>query len=204
MTRRTMAIFSAALVLAACSDDGSMEPTGDRLTRAEASVIANNVTANSDQTAAMPQATTVDASVVSSIPLNFTRELELNIVCPAGGNLQQKWTVTASIDAEAGDFSLDVVGFQKHLACAYVHEGLTITVDGDPDIDMEAHVATEDHHPTEHTLEINGAFKWTASDGRSGTCPISLDAVTDFGARRRTVEGTVCGHTISETTTWSL
>ena len=202
MTRRTMAIFSAALVLAACSDD-TMEPTGDRLTRAEASVIANNVTANSDQTAAMPQASSVTADA-NTIPIDFTQELELNIVCPAGGNLQQRWTVIASIDQDVGDFSLDVVGFQKHLACAYQHEGITITVDGDPDIDMEAHVATDNHRPSAHTLEIDGAFKWTASDGRSGTCPISLDAVTDFVARRRTVNGSVCGHTVNETTTWSL
>jgi hypothetical protein len=202
MTRRTMAIFSAALVLAACSDD-TLEPTGDRLTRAEASIIANNVTANSEQTVAMPEAATVSSSVVAADPVDFTQELELNITCPAGGTLQQKWNVIATIDQDVGDFSLDVVGFQKHLACAYQHEGITITVDGDPDIDMKAHIATDNHRPSEHTLEIDGAFKWTASDGRSGTCPITLDAVTDFGARKRTVNGNVCGHTVTETTTWS-
>ena len=53
MTRRTLAILSAVLVFAACSDDAA-GPTGDQLTRAEAQLIAGNVTANSEQATASP------------------------------------------------------------------------------------------------------------------------------------------------------
>ena len=41
------------------------------------------------------------------------------------------------------------------------------------------------------------------SDGRSGECLVSIDAVTDFNARQRTLSAQVCGHTINETTTWN-
>jgi hypothetical protein len=85
-----------------------------------------------------------------------------------------------------------------------MHEGITITLDGSPDIDLAAHASGRNHLPSgSHTLEIDGAFKWSASDGRSGTCPITLDAMTDWAAKKRTVDGNVCGHTIKETTSWS-
>jgi hypothetical protein len=201
MTRRTLGMLSAVLVLAACSDDAA-GPTGDRLTRAEAGVIAGNVTANSEQTAASPQMN-VNGDASASDPISFSNDLEINVPCPVSGRLQQRWTARVNFDQEAGTFEMEVNGNQKHLACAFRHEGVTLTVDGDPDIDIEAHVATANHRPTVHTLSIEGAFKWSASDGRSGSCPITLDAVTNFAARTRTVEGDVCGHTIKETTNWS-
>jgi hypothetical protein len=201
MTRSTLAILSAVFVFAACSDDAA-GPTGDQLTRAEAQLIAGNVTANTEQATASPQMSTLgDASAAD--PINFTNDLEFTVPCPVSGQLQQRWTARVTFDQAAGSFEMEVNGMQKHLACAFRHEGLTLTVDGDPDIDIEAHVATQNHQPTQHTLRIEGAFKWSASDGRSGTCPITLDAVTDFGARKRTMEADVCGHSIKETTTWT-
>ncbi|MGH7466300.1 MAG: hypothetical protein ACREK1_14045, partial [Longimicrobiales bacterium] len=53
------------------------------------------------------------------------------------------------------------------------------------------------------TFTLDGALRWETSDGRSGLCQLELDAVTDFAAQERTVQGAVCGHTITETTTWS-
>jgi hypothetical protein len=202
MTPRTLTAMAVATVIAtACSDDAA-GPSGDRLTRAEAAVIAGDITANSDRAAAMPQVASMNDGTAGD-PGTFTQELEINVACPVSGNIQQKWKVDASFDQEAGSFSLDIAGFQKHIACAFRHEGVTITVDGDPDVDLEAHVASANFRPTEHTLDVDGAFKWSASDGRSGTCPITLEAVTDFAARKRTVEGNVCGHAIRETTSWS-
>ena len=202
MTRSTLGMLSAVLVLAACSDDAA-GPTGDPLTRAEAALIAGNVTANSDQTAAAPQMSVTVGDAAASDPMSFTNDLEINVPCPVSGRLQQRWTASVTFDQATGTFAMEVKGNQKHLACAFSHEGITLTVDGDPDIDIEAHVATANHRPTEHTLSIEGAFKWSASDGRSGTCPITLEAVTDFAARKRTVDADVCGHTIKETTSWS-
>lgn len=203
MNRRTLALLGTVLVLGACSDDPA-GPTGDRLTRAEAALIAGDVTAKGDVVTAMPQmsASGVESST-AGIPRTFSQDLNITIECPLGGQVQQVYSVDATMDLDAGNFSLDVTGTQQHMACAVRHNGVTITLDGDPDIDMEAHVGTVNHHPQAHTLEINGAFKWTASDGRSGTCPINLDAVTNFAARTRTVAGTVCGHSYNETTSWT-
>lgn len=199
MTTRLMGMLGAVLVLGACNDVAG--PTGDRLTREEAALIAGDVTTSGGQTANSARPTTGDA--IAADPVTVSHDLEFTHPCPKGGKLQQTWKATASFDVAEGSFDLQVKGLQKHLACAYLHEGVTITVDGDPDIDIEAAASAARNQPGDHTLEINGAFKWTASDGRSGTCPITLDAVTDFQARKKTVEGTVCGHTFKETTSWS-
>lgn len=203
MNRRTLALLGSVLVLGACSDDAA-GLSGDRLTRAEAALIAGDVTAKGDLVTSTPQVTPngVESSA-TGVPRTFTQDLNITVECPFGGQVQQVYSVKATMDLDAGNFLLDVTGTQQHVACAVRHNGVTITLNGDPDIDMEAHVGTVNHQPQAHTLAIDGAFRWTASDGRSGTCPISLDAVTNFAARTRTVQGTVCGHSYSETTSWT-
>lgn len=201
MTRTITGAVCAVLVLSGCSDAAG--PSGDHLSRSEALVLASDLTVRSEQT------TTASSSRSSSLgtnadPTTITHELELTHPCPRGGQLKQSWKATATLDLPTGSLELDLAGQQEHVDCAYQHEGVTITVDGDPDIDFSAHAALSNHQPTgEHTFEVSGAFKWSSSDGRSGTCPVTLNAVTDWAAKKKTVEGDVCGHTIKETTTWS-
>jgi hypothetical protein len=81
---------------------------------------------------------------------------------------------------------------------------VTLTITGDPDLDFGAHVGVSNHQRSQpFTATIDGAFSWTASDGRSGSCTVEYEEITDFAARKRTVTGNVCGHTVNETLTWS-
>ena len=69
---------------------------------------------------------------------------------------------------------------------------------------LGAHAAVNNNQPSEpFTVNIDGGFNWTASDGRSGRCAIEYEQITDFAARKRTVEGDVCGHSVKETFTWN-
>ena len=200
MTRRTTAWIGALLVLGACSDP--IGPTGDRLTRAEAMLIADDVAAHGQQTTTASRPASAELTIASD-PITIENDLELTHRCPRGGELQQTWKASGSFDLQAGSYDLDIEGVQKHVGCAYPHEGITITIDGNPDIELSAHASGRNHQPSgSHTLEINGSFKWTASDGRSGTCPITFEAVTNWAAKKRTVDGDICGHTIKESLTW--
>src|SRR5688572_6284717 len=201
MTRRTTQWLCALLALAACSDPTG--PTGDRLTRAEAMLIADDVSARGQQTTTASRPAS-EALTINSDPITIENDLELTHPCPRGGELQQSWKASGTFDLRAGSYDLDIEGVQKHIGCVYPHEAITITIDGNPDIELNAHASGRNHRPSGlHTIEINGSFKWSASDGRSGTCPITLDAVTDWSAKKRTVEGEICGHAIEENLSWS-
>jgi hypothetical protein len=202
MNVRSASLLLFPALLAACSDDGSGPNTGDRLTRDEALMIATAVSGSVETTSATPRMSGQDR--VASDPFTFTREHESTHPCPRGGNVALSWTVSGMADPEAGAFEFDVEGTHAASACSYRHQGLTISVTGDPDLDFAAHLALADHQPSEpFTASINGAFNWEASDGRSGHCVVEYAAVTDFQQRTRTVEGEVCGHTVEETFTWT-
>jgi hypothetical protein len=202
MTVRSAAsLFLFPVLLAAC-DDSAGPSSGDRLTRAEALLIAGEVTGSVNSTSAMPAGNTQDG--VAAVPITFSQTHESTLPCPRGGTIALAWRVDGSVDAEAGSFELDIDGTHKPSACAYMHEGVTLTITGNPDLDFGAHVGVSNHQPSQpFTANIDGAFSWTASDGRSGSCMIEYEEVTDFAARKRTVEGNVCGHSVKETLTWN-
>jgi hypothetical protein len=65
------------------------------------------------------------------------------------------------------------------------------------------HAAIENNQPKgAFTAETEGAFEWTASDGRSGRCVMNLLVSTDFAGRKHIADGEVCGHSIKQTVTW--
>lgn len=202
MKRSVTVLLGALLVLGACDEDAA-GPTGDQMSRAEALFVAAEVLASGELTTSEPEAGT-EGYTVGMVPRTITQDLQISHPCPAGGQVQLSWANDLTWDDETGDLSLDVEGTQVHAACAFTREGITITVNGNPNIQLNAHLELDNHQPSgEHTLNIQGGFRWSTSDGREGTCPISVDAVTNFATHTRTIEGNVCGHTVSETLSWS-
>ena len=199
--------FGAALmilpvVVAACSDSAG-PASGDRLSRAEALLIAGEVSGSVGTTSHAPIAGRAQERAASADPFRFTEDLESSLPCPRGGTVQLAWQVDGLVDVEAGLLELDLEGTHKPSGCAYLHEGVTLTITGDPDLHFAAHLAVRNSAPSQpFTASINGAFSWTSSDGRSGRCAVAYEEVTDFNARRRAVDGNVCGHAIKETLTW--
>ena len=201
MKPRSIPFFFFSIFLAACGDSAGPN-SGDRLTREEAIRLATEVS-SSVATTSTAQVRN-DAAAAASVPINFTEDHELSHPCAGGGTVRLTWHVTGSIDPEAGLFELDVEGTHKPSGCAYEHAGLVLTINGDPDMDFDAHVAVASGQPIEpFTIDINGAFAWSASDGRSGRCTVQYAEVTDFAAGKRTVDGNVCGHVVKDTFTWS-
>jgi hypothetical protein len=141
---------------------------------------------------------------MASVPTTFTQDHSSHHPCPQGGALDLAYRVTGSVDPAVGSWEITIDGKTTHAGCAYTHEGIVITVNGNPNIDFDAHASVYNGQPNApHTAGVNGSFKWTSSDSRAGTCNIEVNAVTDFAAKRKTVNGAVCGHTIQETTTWN-
>ena len=201
MKSRSSALFLVPVLIAACSDSAGPN-SGDRLTRDEAMRLAAEVSSSVGTTSVAPVRSNADA--VASVPISFTEDHESSHPCADGGTVRLTWRVTGAIDPEAGLFELDVEGTHKPSGCAYKHAGLTLTINGDPDMDFDAHVAVANSQPSEpFTISIDGAFAWSASDGRSGRCTVQYAEVTDFAAGKRTVDGNVCGHVVKETFTWS-
>ncbi len=202
MKRSIIIALALAPALAACSDD-AVGPTGDQLSREEAAFIAAEVLANGEMSMDVPEGFVGDVQV-DKVPFTAARDLVITHSCPAGGQVTLRWSADIDLDPDAGDLTIDVEGSQEHDACGFTRQAITYVINGDPGISVTAHVEIENHQPVgEHTLNVEGGFRWSSSDDRSGTCPINVEAITNFATRTRTVEGSVCGHTISETFTWT-
>jgi hypothetical protein len=195
-------MLGTVLVLGACSDDPA-GPTGDPLSREEALFIAGEVLASGEMTTDVPEEANSQFAI-GMVPRSISQDLQITHPCPAGGQVALNWSADVNWDDETGDLTLDVEGSQEHLACAFTRENVTFTVHGDPDISLDAHLEIDDHQPVgEHTLNLRGGFRWHSSDDREGTCPISVEAITNWATQTRTIEGNICGHTVNETLQWS-
>jgi hypothetical protein len=165
-------------------------------------MIAAAVTGSVATTSANPA--TGAQNGVNFDPITINHQLESSHPCPRGGTANLRWNATLVVDTAAHTIELDVDGAHTPVACAFQHEGVTLTINGDPRLNFAAHLAVADNVPSEpYTANIDGAFTWSASDGRSGRCTVTYEEVTDFVARERTREGNVCGHTVRETLTWN-
>jgi hypothetical protein len=200
---RLITLLGTSALLVACSDEGT-GPSGT-LTRGEALVIAQAVANRGAQAVnTTSSGNLADHPPTALSPTLFTQEHDSTHPCPAGGAVQLHWTVDGQVDEELGELVIDLEGRQTHHACAYPHEGVTITVDGDPDLEFDAHFAAKNQLPSEpFTTNVSGAIRWATSDGRTGTCEVTVSTLTDFAAKRHTLHAAVCGHTVDETTTWS-
>ena len=206
MRKSMVAGMALALSVAACGD--STGPTGDRLSRVEALQLATMVMASSEGVAISTSLETPAAAsktMGAGPPTSFTHSHESTHPCPSGGQLAVTLAISGTFDEDTHSLQADLDGSHTHSSCAFPHNNLTLTVTGAPSIGFSASIGAVNGEPSQpFTFSMDGAFRWEASDGRSGTCPLELDAVTDFIAGERTVQGAICGHTLNERTTWTV
>lgn len=196
-------ILVLAFGAAACSDGTG--PEGDALGRSEAILLAGNLIVSSESVAAgsMTAADPVPPNGIEAVPIEFTHDFQGSRPCPAGGTVSFDLQADGVSDEETGTFELELTGTQTHADCGYPQEGRTIRVSGAPNLQFTASLAAVNGVPSApFTFGILGAVDWSDGDDRSGRCEIMIDAVTDFGARQRTVDARVCGHTFTHTFTW--
>ena len=198
---KSAAVLLLTTALIACQDASG--PEGARLTRPEALRVAGELAQNGSAATSTGRER-FGSLAVASPPTRITTDHNSSFACPKGGKVLLTFKATAVVDVEASSFELDIDGKQTHQGCAFDHERVTLTITGDPSLDFDAHAAVKNGQPNAGRSSFQGKFKWSASDGRSGTCPVALNTVTDFAARKHTITGDVCGHAISETTTWQF
>ena len=193
-------------VVTACAD--STGPTGDRLSRVEALQLAAMVMASSEGVAISTSAESSAAAPETGAagpPTSFTHTHESTHPCPSGGQVAVTLAISGTFDEDTNSLQADLDGSHTHSSCAFPHNDLTLTVTGTPSIGFSASIGAVNGEPSQpFTFSLDGAFRWEASDGRSGTCPLAIEAITDFIAGERTVQGAVCGHTLNERTTWTV
>lgn len=204
MRKSVLAIMGLGFVLGACDDTAG--PEGDQLSRAEALQLAVQVLATSEGAATGSLTMTGGATAAGAAggpPVDFTQTHESTHPCTSGGELAIQFVLTGTYDEDTNALQADLDGSHVHSDCAVPYQGLTLTVNGNPSIGFSMSVGAVDGEPTQpFTFSLDGGLRWDASDGRSGTCALALDAVTDFIAQERTLQGTVCGHTIDDTFSW--
>ena len=205
MRKALVLSLGVGLIAAGCSDTAG--PEGDRLSRAEALHLATLVMLTSEgaATASMTPPAASKTAMAGGPPVDFTHTIESTHPCPSGGSLEVDATISGTWDEDTNSLQADLAGRHTHDSCAVPHNNLTITVDGAPWIDFGISIGGVEGQPSQpFTFSLDGGFSWGASDGRSGVCELTLDAVTDFVEQERTILGSICGHTFSQTTTWDL
>ncbi len=120
--------------------------------------------------------------------------------CPAGGSVTVSGTVDRSIDRATQTGTLAVNAKRVENACAFQQRnGVTVTLTGQPHTTMTVSQSFDKGVPGLRTQTQKGAFAWTRSNGRSGTCAIDLTSTFDPAMRTATIKGTFCGRPVNDT-----
>ncbi len=208
MKKRAVLPLAIAAALAACDDPMT---TGDTLSAAEAAELSEAMIQSSFD--ATGEVATTDAAAASvdgtlqatSIPLTSTFEFTLTRSCLVGGQVVIAGTIEREWDRESHSGSSDLSVTKTHEQCARPlrNSDVVITLQGAPNIAVEAHHAWDSGHRSGlQTMDMEGAVDWATDDDREGTCEIDIAVTFDPETRTRTVSGTFCDRTIDHTTTW--
>jgi hypothetical protein len=143
--------------------------------------------------------------------------------CPQGGTTRTVSTVTSVVDTVARTGKVTTSSTDTPAACAFTvdslnatlrtiaNPGTVITITGAPSLQSQSTSsyswAASDSARGGRLTRGNttgtqtGSFTYTTSDGRSGTCAVSLSTVFNPVERTQTVTGTFCGQAVNVTTT---
>jgi hypothetical protein len=201
MKRATIGVLATAALVAGCSDSTGV--SGDRMTRQEALAVAEDVARSGEAGYTSSRQAASSASATQSPPTTITLDHTSRHPCPTSGRVEIDLSIELVLDVDAQSFDYDSEGTLTHEACAFVKDGVTLTLDGDPSLSFQSHAAGVGVQLQPFQFEADGEFDWSASDGRSGHCTIDIETSTNFLTRTRTVQGDVCGHTIDQTFTWT-
>lgn len=122
--------------------------------------------------------------------------------CPAGGSVTVTGTVERTVDRATRSGKVAVNATRVENACAVQQRnGIIVTVTGQPNTAVTARRSFENGVPGVFTQTQKGAFSWTRSNGKSGTCTLDLTSTFDPATRTATVTGDFCGRSVNETRT---
>lgn len=191
---------SAAVLLlvglgaAACS--APVAPDGPAIDAADAAYLAGEISTQGSDVVAPAMSYTRDWGTTSG---TVTTTWTQTRTCPAGGDVMVDGTIVRTRNRETRTGTIDIQATTTHRACAFTRgNGVTVTLDGDPGITMEATHRFVDGAPSGlQTLTQKGGFTFATSDGRSGSCAIDLVSTFDPATGTTTISGTSCDRTVS-------
>jgi len=202
MYRKTLVPLLAALALAACEDTAGPE---SGLSPAEVSALSEAMIDADYAVTGEVAAADAESDAVAFEPITATTTFTATRTCPAGGQVVREGTHIRVWDRATHTGYSDLSMTKTHQDCARIVGDVTLTVNGDPNIAVEAHHEwAEGQRHGLQTLDIEGALTWSTDDGREGACTIHLSASFDPDTRTRTVSGTFCDRAIERTTTWQM
>jgi hypothetical protein len=165
-----LAVFG---LFTACSDSGGA--SGDALTTAELSELTGTLMEPMFDLLFGP---TLAAPM---IPRAASAPVSDNIECDEGGSLSISGDIS---DTESGGGTVDLT--ETINSCEEAHGEVVFTMVGDPNITM-----TGSGDDTSGSLSINGGFTYTATDGRTGSCGVDVDAT--LTGTTISFDGSICG-----------
>lgn len=203
-SKSILAALAAAALLAAC-DQNATAPSASGLEPADAALLAEEL----DALTGMALSTQIgsfllfSAAPANAAPLPVDRTFTSSRQCPAGGSVTVAGAVKGEMDRAARSLSLETAATRTEAACAIPARragGATLTVNGNPNVAVRAATRVVNGEPSgPQTVTQKGAFNWSSSNGRSGSCTVDLTSTVDFTARTYSVKGTLCGQTVDVT-----
>lgn len=202
MRRRTLALASliaATFTLTSCGSD-STGNSGDALTADEASALASEFLGLL-QGIDIPlfEALPSPAASPAAVPYGdlYDPVIDVNEACDGGGNATIGGTISGDVDSQTYAADINVTATAGFASCGVVSQSSTITVSGNPDVQISGHVVFDpDQESASIDLGGKGSVTYETNDGRSGTCAVDLSAnasLTSVSGLTQSVTGTMCG-----------
>lgn len=198
----SLVLFASLFVLAACADSddpaGVPDPVaGLNMTAVEAAALAE-VFAGEAFGSIMGQVP--EGGGAAAAPVPFDVQVSVTAPCPLGGEVAFQGAVEGELDLEAESISVSFTASQIHASCAVDVEGVTVTVSGNPGLNLSSQLNVAGNPPQgTHSATLTGGFTWSAADGREGTCDIDVSTTMDVGTETGSASGTICGHALEVT-----
>jgi hypothetical protein len=195
------AVLTAA-ILAACGESGTGPGQSEGITRADAAALARALAntgvgvAQSGAAGASGASRSVSAAGTGTFSFQFdeTEQCRPSGSVAVAGTLSGSWNETA----QTAQFQADAA--VRHQSCALrADDGGTITLTGDPDIDLSVTARAAAAGLTELRITESGAFSWEKGAGNAGRCTVNLTAQLVAGTQNIRVSGDFCGFAIDET-----
>lgn len=202
--KSVLAALAAAALLAGCEKNATA-PSASGLESADASLLAEELDAltGAALSAGIGSVVLFSEMPASAAPIPVDRSFTNTRRCPAGGSVTVAGTTRGELDRAARSLTLETLATRTESACAIPTRragGATLTVTGNPSVAIKANQKVVNGQPVgPQTTAQKGAFTWSASDGRSGSCTVDLVSVVDFATLTYSVKGTLCGQTIDVT-----
>jgi hypothetical protein len=200
-----LAALAAAALLAAGCDKNATAPAASGLESADAALLAEELDAltGAALSAGIGSVVLFSEMPANAAPIPVDRSFTNTRRCPAGGSVAMAGTAKGEIDRAARSLTLETLATRTESACAIPTRragGATLTVTGNPNVTIKANQKVVNGQPVgPQTTAQKGAFTWSASDGRSGSCTLDLVSTVDFATLTYSVKGTLCGRTIDVT-----